>query len=132
MLKAVLSVPDSGTDQIMYTGTRSRTTGCDAALGAVAWVYLVFAYVTVELHLPATPICPLRLVFDWHCPLCGSTQFIGSCLHGVFDPGDATVLPAVIWFAAVVFLALRHLPALVSVCFRAIKSADLEPARTLG
>jgi hypothetical protein len=103
---------------IEMKGLRPRTTeACDAAMGALAWTYLLFAYVTVEFELRDIPICPMRLLLDRSCLLCGSTHFIGSCLHERFDPTATNLLPAVIWFAIIVFLALRYGVAFARFCF---------------
>jgi hypothetical protein len=73
---------------------------CDWALAALSSLYLAFAYLAAEYHLPYVPVCPFLLITGWPCPLCGSTRIIGAFLHGDVLLGWS-VLPALIWLACV-------------------------------
>ena len=77
---------------------------CEAGLAAVGWCYLVFAYLVVESGAPYVPVCPLFLLSGFHCPLCGSTRFLGMCLHGVL-PRPPSVAAA-IWLVFIFVLTV--------------------------
>lgn len=80
------------------------TFACDAALAAVTWSYLAFAYVGLEHPSRHVPICPFFFVTGVTCPLCGSTRFIGELLHGVVNLNRFTVV-WLLWFVVVVVLS---------------------------
>ena len=79
----------------MRTSEQGRV-ACDIALAALGWLYLVFAYVVVEYSLPYVSVCPFFLLSGLHCPLCGSTRFVGMWLHGTTGAGTPS-MTSVIW-----------------------------------
>ena len=78
---------------------------CDAALAALGWIYVAFAYLVVEYRLPYARVCPFALLSGLRCPLCGTTRFIGMCLHGIIDNGVSRNA-GFLWFAFIVVLTV--------------------------
>ena len=78
---------------------------CDVALACVGWLYLAFAYTIVALRIAHVNLCPFALITGVQCPLCGTTRFIGTLLHGHLS-AESIYLRGLAWFAVILSVAV--------------------------
>ena len=84
---------------------RQQLLACDAALAAMTWTYLAFAYTAFGHQVYEIRVCPWLLVTGNPCPLCGSTHFIGALLHGDVAI-DRVSMAWILWLIVIVCVGI--------------------------